>query len=441
MGARVSTALHSGPPTAPNSMNYRKLVRFILPLAIVFTAGDIGQQVLNGGMARMPEVIASLAAYGVALGIKGLLSTPLTQAGQLGLVLTEDHRARRLNQYFLTGIAAIVGLLLLALGMTPIGTWLIEDVHSLTSVLATEVQFALLCMVPLVFLEALTRYYAGLLLRYRQSTLVSVSTFAKIFASIAAVFILLPVDLVQTRPIWLPLMVIYAGAFGEITVVVAGYFKRIRHRLHTESDNIHSFAYTFRFFWPLVFVSAIQSGSRPVINLFVARGPNAEFALAVFVFVDSLAGMICGWLQELRYLPAAFREEVDNLRYIKRFTALCGFLGVTLMAAFCWTPVLDFILVHLIGLEPAMATACAVPLMIYSFLPLVTTPRSYLHGIAFVQHRTRALVPTTPARMAMSVATLLVLPNWGVEGAVLATAAVTTGLAVETLVAWWCLRR
>jgi hypothetical protein len=36
-------------------MNYRKLVRFILPLAIVFTAGDIGQQVLNGGMARMPE--------------------------------------------------------------------------------------------------------------------------------------------------------------------------------------------------------------------------------------------------------------------------------------------------------------------------------------------------------------------------------------------------
>ena len=82
---------------APAEMNYRKLVRFILPLAIVFTAGDIGQQVLNGGMARMPEVIATLAAYGVALGIKGLLTTPLTQAGQLGLVLTEDFRSHRLN--------------------------------------------------------------------------------------------------------------------------------------------------------------------------------------------------------------------------------------------------------------------------------------------------------------------------------------------------------
>ena len=88
-------------------MNYRKLIQFILPLAIVFTAGDIGQQVLNGGMARVPDVIATLAAYGLALGIKALLATPITQVGQLGLVLTEDHRARRLNQPCQT----LVGLL------------------------------------------------------------------------------------------------------------------------------------------------------------------------------------------------------------------------------------------------------------------------------------------------------------------------------------------
>ena len=327
------------------------------------------------------------------------------------------------------------------LGISPIGAWLIEDVHSLTSELATEVQFALLCMVPLVFVEALSRYYAGLLLRYRQSTMVSTSTFAKIFASIVAVFALLPVDLVQNRPIWLPLMVIYAGVLAEILVVFLAYFKRVRHRLPAESDKSHSLTYTVRFFWPLVFVSAIQSGSRPVINLFVARGANAEFALAVFVIVESLAGMICGWIQELRYLPAAFRDEADSLRYIKRFTGWCGVFGVALMAGFCWTPVLDVVLVHFIGLEPTMAAACAMPLLIYSFIPLITTPRSYLHGLAFVQHRTRALLPTTPSRMAMSVVMLLVLPSWGIEGATLATAAVTTGLAVETLVSWWCLRR
>ena len=422
-------------------MNYRKLIRFILPLAIVFTAGDIGQQVLNGGMARVPDVIATLAAYGLALGIKALLATPIAQAGQLGLVLTEDHRGRRLNQIFILGIAAIVSLILLILGLTPIGSWLIEDVHSLSSELSTEVQFTLVCLVPLVFLEALTRYYAGLLLRYRRSDLVSASTFAKIFASIAAVFALLPLDLVQSRPIWLPIMVIYAGMLAEMLVVGVGFAIKVKDRLPAESDKTHSLAYAIRFFWPLVYVNAIQGGSRPVINLFVARGANGEFGLAVFVIVESIAGMICGWLQELRYLPAAFRDEADSLSYIKRFSIWCGIFGLAMMAGFCWTPLLDVVLVHLIGLDKTIAAACAMPLLIYSIIPLVTTPRSYLHGVAFVQHRTRALVPTTPARMGMSVVTLLLLPLWGVEGAVLAAAAVTTGLIVETVVAWWCLRR
>ena len=422
-------------------MNYRKLVQFILPLAVVFTAGDMGQQVLNGGMARMPEAIATLAAYGVALGIKGLLATPLNQAGQLGLVLTDDHYARRLNQLFLLGIAALVACALAILALTPVGVWLTDDVHQLTGELSTEVRFALLCLVPLVFIEAITRYHAGLLLRYRQATWMSTATFARIGTSIVAVFALLPFALVQARPIWLPVLVIYAGLLAETVVVFTGYFRTVHRHLPPQSDNRLTISYIFRFFWPLVLVSAIQSGSRPIVNLFVARGPNAEFALAVFVIVESLAGMVCGWIQELRYLPAAFRDDADSLAYIRRFTAWCGVLGVALMGVVCWTPVLDFILVRLIGLESAVAAASRMPLLIYSFLPLVMTPRSYLHGLAFMQHRTRALVPSSPSRVGTTVLILLALPFWGVEGATLAVAAVFSGLVVETFVSWWFLRR
>jgi hypothetical protein len=422
-------------------MNYRKLIQFSLPLAVVVVANDMGQQVLNGGMARMPDAIATLAAYGVALGIKGLLGTPLTQAAQLGLALTEDHRARRQNQRFLLGLATLVALVLAILGLTPVGVWLTKDVHSLTRQLSTEVQFALLCMVPLVFFDALSRYYAGLLLRYRQTAWTGAATLAKIGASIVTVFALLPFDLVQARPIWLPVLVIYAGALAEIVVVFSGYFKTVRGRLPPQSDHHLTLSNIVHFFWPLVFVNVVQSGSRPIINLFVARGPNAEFALAVFVIVESMAGMICGWIPELRYLPAAFRDEADSVRYIKRFTAWCGLLGIVLMAVVCWTPLLEIILIGLIGLDKAVAAASRTPLLIYSFLPLITTPRSYLHGLAVVQHRTRALVPSTPSRLAMSLVALLALPFWGVEGATLAAAAVSSGLAVETLVSWWCLRR
>ena len=151
--------------------------------------------------------------------------------------------------------------------------------------------------------------------------------------------------------------------------------------------------------------------------------------------------MVCGWLQELRYLPPAFRDEAVSLEHIKRFCSWCGLLGIACMAAVCWTPLLEVALVSLVGLEPVVAEAARVPLLIYSLLPLFTTPRSYLHGLALVQHRTTALVPSTPARLLLTVVICLSLPQWGVAGATLATAAVTAGIGAETFVVWWCLRR
>ncbi len=424
----------------PRRMSYRKMFLFMLPLAAVFAAGDIGQQVLNGGMARMPDAIATLAAYGLALGIKGLLSTPLIQAGQLGIGLTESHAGRLQIQRFLLVVASCIGLLLAGLGLTPIGVWLTRDLHSLTNPLGAEVQFALLCMVPLVFVDGWARYYSGLLLRYQHSGWTSAGTSARIGASIATVFALLPLDLVHSRPIWLPILVIYVGGLAEMAVVLRGYFSAVRHRLPEHSPSQLTTRQIFSFFWLLVFINAVSSGSRPIVNLFVSRGPNAEFGLAVFVIVESLAGMICGWLQELRYLPPAFRDEVVNLGQIKRFCSWCGILGVACMAAICWTPLLDVALVSMVGLEPVLAEAARAPLLIYSLLPLFTTPRSFLHGLAVVQHRTTALVPSTPVRLLVTVVICLSLSQWDIAGATLATAALTAGIGTETLVVWWCLR-
>ena len=274
--------------------------------------------------------------------------------------LTDDHYARRQIQRFLLGVASLIALLLLILGLTPVGTWLTRDVHSLTIQLATEVQFALLCMVPLVFVDAFARYYAGLLLRYRQSVWTSAATSAKICASIIAVFAFLPLDLVHARPIWLPILVIYAGGVAEMAVVLWGHLNVVRDRLPAQSG---------------------------------------------------------------------------------RGTAWCCLLGITCMGIVCWTPLLEFGLVNLVGLEKAVAVASRTPLLIYSFTPLFTAPRGYLHGLAVVQHRTRALVPSTPARLVMIVLACLSLPLWGVVGATLAAAAVLSGVAIETLVVWWCLRR
>ena len=67
--------------------------------------------------------------------------------------------------------------------------------------------------------------------------------------------------------------------------------------------------------------------SRPIINLFVARGIEGTEGLAVLTIVYALAHLPYGWLNELKNLPPAFQKLDPDTRFIRRFTVACGFLA------------------------------------------------------------------------------------------------------------------
>ena len=152
---------------------------------------------------------------------------------------------------------------------------------------AEKVRFALLCLVPLPLVHGFVNLHFGLLLRFRQTAVASASTGARIGCSVAAVFVLLPMDFVQQRPILLPALVTYAGFIAEAAVPLWGYVRVVRHRLLQKNEADLNLSYINRFYWPLIFVSLVQSGSGPLVNLFVARGPAPLPALAALVIAEA----------------------------------------------------------------------------------------------------------------------------------------------------------
>jgi hypothetical protein len=106
------------------------------------------------------------------------------------------------------------------------------------------------------------------------------------------------------------------------------------------------------------------------------------------------------------------------------------------MAALFWTPARDFILASLIAVEPAVAAACRVPLLVYSLMPLTLMVRSYVYGQALVEQRTGALLPSALTRVVVNVTALAVLPLWSIYGAAMGATAVLISLTAETAVAW-----
>ena len=421
-----------------NPTTYRALFTFLLPLVVTVIVQEFSAQVLNTGMARMPSATETLASYGLAWGIVAFLSSSLIQMRQLSLVLVDSADAYRRARYFLVAFGLALAALVASLARGPFGIWVFEVLHGVDSSLAAVVQDALFWLIPLPLLRGLSWFHSGLLLRVRRTDLVSVAILAGIGASIAAVFGLLPLPMIQQKPIRLPLWVTYAGLCTELGVVLWAYRRHVPRslpQLSPEKTLTHS--QIFHFFWPLALIMAIQGMSRPLINLFVSRGPNASEALAVLTVVYALAHVPYGWLNEIRNLPPAFKDEQDSVRPIRRFALGCGLFSFFSMVLLFWTPIKYYLLQNLIGVEPELAIHCGMPLIIFSFFPLTVMIRAYLHGVALVERRTKALAPSAPSRIAAIAVLMNLLPASRMHGATRGVASLLGGFIAETSVVWW----
>ena len=445
---------------------YRTLFWFLLPLVVTELIYELGIQVINGGIARVPRPTETLAAYSIAWGLTSFLAGTVSQTRQMSMVLVRDRATFHTVFRCVAGFGGVHFLILVCLAFTPVGLWVIDELHAVDPVLGGTVRRALGLLLPIPLIVGITRFLSGLLLRIRRTDLVSYAMMAGISMSVVSVFLFLPTPTVQADPILLPVAATYFGVLTELVVIIYGYRRFVRRSLRRGgSDDGERAAgqdvagmdadgepisrrqyplttgYVLRFYWPLAVTIGIQALSRPIINLFVARGADGTESLAVLTIVYALAHLPYGWLNELKNLPPAFQRQDPDGRIIRRFTAVCGMLSFGTMVLMFWTPVRFFLLETLIGVDHAFAVHCTVPLIIFSFFPLAVTIRSYLHGIALRDHRTGAIAPSGPARAGAIVIVVNLLALFDLHGAIRGVAALYSGFVVETIVVRWRMGR
>jgi progressive ankylosis protein len=415
---------------------YKGLLRFFWPLVLTQIALGFGSQFLSGGMARMPHATQTLAAFGLAWGLTDFLVSPLSQVRQLGLVLAADKAALHRLRAFVLACSSVLVLMLFALAKTELGDWVIGDLHGVDAVLGGKARWVLLLFIPLPLLEGIYRLYSGVLIQMRRTDVVSMAMLAGIGVQIIAVFWFLQADWIEDTPILLPVIAVYLGEGVGLVVVLWGYWRFAPSHYREEAEKVElSYSYIVRFFWPLALVMAIQGMSRPLVNLFVSHQQDGALALATLAVVYPLAHLPYGWVNELRSLPSAFSKE-GIMPQIRRFATGCGLLSFLSMALLFWTPMRDYILLDLIGIDGDLARLCAVPLMVFSFFPIAVALRSYFNGVALTQHRTRALAPSAPARIATIFLALLLFSHWQWAGATMGVTALLCGFVAETICVW-----
>jgi hypothetical protein len=401
---------------------------------------ELSGQFLTGGMARVPRATETLAAFGLAFGLSTILSGPLYQARQLGLAMIDNRLQLVTGTRFILLVGVILSALTAMIGLEGLGRWLVEDVHGITPHLADQAQNALLLLSPLALVNGLARYYSGLLARFRRTDLVSVSSIGGIIVRIGSVFAFLNEPFVQETPILLPVIVTILGTMVEFLILWWGYRRYARPSLPVDGDpvTVHGL---LRFIWPLALIMTFQGASRPLINFVVSRGNDATEALAALTVVYALGHIHYGWVNELRSLASAFREEEHSLYHIRRFAVATCLISFTMAVTLFWTPLRDVILLDLIGVEQGLADLCVAPLMIFTFFPFAVTLRGYYHGVGIVSRVTDAMALSGPSRLTAITTALILFSFTDVPGATQGIGSLFCGFAAESLVVTWGVRR
>ena len=152
---------------------YRTLFWFLLPLVITELIFELGIQVINGGIARIPRPTETLAAYGIAWGLTSFLNGTVSQTRQMSMVLVHDRATFHTVLRCVAGFGGLHFVLLASLAFSPIGLWVIDVLHAVEPSLGSIVRRALGYLLPFPLIVGLTRFLSGLLLQIRRTDIVS----------------------------------------------------------------------------------------------------------------------------------------------------------------------------------------------------------------------------------------------------------------------------
>ncbi|XP_071949815.1 progressive ankylosis protein homolog [Antedon mediterranea] len=210
-----------------------------------------------------------------------------------------------------------------------------------------------------------------------------------------------------------------------------------------------------KFWWPLAIVRGVQTISRPIINLFVARDLNGSDkaiqilkgimvffsvskALAVLTIVYPVAFASFHWLDDLKSIQPAFLKKTESTfverKHIRNFDLCCGALGFAVFFSLFWIPgiVVNFY-TSTLGVSEEIAEMCVVPLKMFSVFTLIVGWRSHITSWLILLKKTVVVFPSSVIRMIIFFAVLNLFPLLGIHGAPLGVAALLSGFAVETL--------
>jgi hypothetical protein len=192
---------------------------------------------------------------------------------------------------------------------------------------------------------------------------------------------------------------------------------------------------------PLAASWALMLAEAPLVNAFLARGPDPEVALAAFGVAMGIILVLEAPTLMMLELSIALSKSMAAFRKIRLFCLLLA-VGITALGlVLFYTPLCQVLLRELMGIPPNIAAATVPALRVFVWRALPIAWRRIHQGLLVIDGRTRIISITTAVRLVVLPTAIIVGQSLDLlPGATLAAATMVLAVVVEAGLTHWAAR-
>jgi hypothetical protein len=401
--------------------------KFYLPLVATSYLLTATNPLLAAALARTSDPATSLAGYGVAFALIGVIYAPLLVVQQVTaqrlLSAGDMGRVRRYTAVIglaLSGVAAIIAF-------TPVGVFVFERMVGVHDVILDEALSAMTALWPVPILTGIRALHQGRLVAGHKTQPIAFATGARTSVLAVVAFGL------TTTPAgaWLGSVAFTAGLAAEALIVTFAKAPTPSAPENTAvegegEDRLLSFSS------PLMLNVMLWWSTPLIINSVLARTPEPDCSIAAFTVVEAVAWFLTAPVGQLQHASLAL---VDCREAHARVRIYAGGLAVTVtlfLGILAIPEIREAILWTGFRLDPSLLEPAGLAFPVAALYPALYGHRQYYQGL-FVRAGCTGLVGRSAVLRIVVIlaAAPLLLGPMGANGARLGVTLAVVGLVAE----------
>ncbi len=410
-------------------MRQRYILGFWLPLFASWLLMAAEGPIISASINRLPDEVLMLAAMGIVTSLSVTIESPIINLLATSTALVRDHASYRLVRRFTLHWCALLTVLAVLVGYTPLFDLIVPGWLDVPDEVARWVRPGMQIMIFWSAAIGWRRFLQGILIRFNQTRKIAWGTGVRLLASGGAVVLL--ALLTDWPGVIIGALALMAGVTAEAAYATWVVRPVVRAELSPGSPPADGPALTYRaLFWfhlPLAATSLLILLMQPLVTSSLARLEHPTESLAAWPVLFQILLMARAAAMALPEVIIALHRDGRTFGPLRRFTLALTALSTVVIALFAFTPLAQGYIFGVQDMTPEVGQLALSSLGLFLFFPALAVLISWLRGLLIHGRHTRYV----NVGMAVNLAVTGGVLAWGVARAWpgLPTAALALNLA------------